>query len=41
MAKKKIKKDDSLVVAWWLATPLPDYTTLIEQQSMVYYSPVK
>jgi hypothetical protein len=35
------KSNDFLVTLWFLATPVPDYTSLIEQQSKVYYSPVR
>lgn len=41
MAKKEVKQNNSLVTAWWLATPQPDYASLMEQQSKVYYSPTK
>ena len=38
---KQNRSNASLVTSWFLATPVPDYTSLIEQQSKVYYSPVR
>jgi len=41
---KKDKQNRSnayLVTSWFLATPVPDYTSLIELQGKVYYSPVR